>query len=45
VPWRPPPATYWWTLAAGTATALAIAVLTTIPLLGRLTAPDTARFE
>jgi hypothetical protein len=45
VPWRPPPATYWWTLAAGTAAALAIALLTTIPLLGRLTAPDTARFE
>jgi predicted lysophospholipase L1 biosynthesis ABC-type transport system permease subunit len=45
VPWRPPPASYWLTLATGTAAALAVALLTTIPLLGKLTAPDTARFE
>lgn len=45
VPWRPPPGSYWSTLAIGTATALAVALFTTIPLLGKLTAPDTARFE
>jgi len=45
VPWRPPPGTYWLTLGAGTTVALAVALLTTIPLLGKLTAPDTARFE
>ena len=45
VPWRPPPGSYWSALAIGTATALAGALLTTIPLLGKLTAPDTARFE
>lgn len=44
-PWRPPPGSYWWMLATGTAAALAVALLTTIPLLGKLTAPDTARFE
>lgn len=43
--WRPPPGGYWMSLAAGTAGALAVALLTTIPLLGRLTAPDTVRFE
>jgi hypothetical protein len=44
-PWRPPAGSYWWMLGTGTAAALAIALLTTIPLLGKLTAPDTARFE
>jgi hypothetical protein len=44
-PWRPPPGSYWWMLTTGTAAALAVALLTTIPLLGKLTAPDTARFE
>jgi hypothetical protein len=32
-------------LATGTAVALTVALLTTIALLGKLTAPDTARFE
>lgn len=44
-PWHSPPAGYWILLAAGTTTALAAALLTTMPLLSRLTAPDTARFE
>ncbi|MFE9694450.1 FtsX-like permease family protein [Micromonospora sp. NPDC005806] len=44
-PWRPPPASYWWTLAGGVATSLAVALLTTIPLMTKLTAPHTARFE
>jgi ABC-type antimicrobial peptide transport system permease subunit len=43
--WHPPAASYWALLATGTAAALAIALLTTIPLLGKLTAPDAARFE
>jgi FtsX-like permease family len=45
MPWRPPPGSYWLTLAIGTAAALTVALLATIPLLGKLTAPDTARFE
>jgi cell division protein FtsX len=45
MPWRPPPGSYWLTLATGIAAALTVALLATIPLLGKLTAPDTARFE
>lgn len=45
LPWRSPPAGYWWILAAGTAGALAVALLGTLPLLGRLTAVDTVRFD
>jgi hypothetical protein len=44
-PWRPPLPGYWWMLASGLAVAVAIAVAATIPLLGRLTAPETARVE
>jgi hypothetical protein len=44
VPWVPPGAGYWWTLAAGLTTALAIALAATIPLR-RITSLETARFE
>jgi hypothetical protein len=42
--WVPPGAGYWWTLAAGLTTALAIALAATIPLR-RITSLETARFE
>jgi MFS family permease len=36
---------YWWYLAAGIGTAIAVAAAATVPLLGRLTSPENARFE
>jgi predicted lysophospholipase L1 biosynthesis ABC-type transport system permease subunit len=45
VPWRPPQPSYWWMLAGGIAVAIGVAAAVTLPLLGRLTAPETARFE
>ena len=36
---------YWWILGFGMAAAPAVALFTTAPLMGRLTAPETARFE
>jgi hypothetical protein len=44
VPWVPPGAGYWWTLAAGLAAALTVALAATIPLR-RITSLETARFE
>lgn len=44
VPWVPPVASYWWTLAAGLTVALAVALAATIPLR-RMTSLETARFE
>ncbi|MER7279972.1 FtsX-like permease family protein [Dactylosporangium sp. NPDC000244] len=44
MPWVPPGASYWWTLAAGLTTALAVALAATIPLR-RITSLETARFE
>jgi hypothetical protein len=44
MPWQTPGASYWWTLAAGLATALAVALAATLPLR-RLTSLETARFE
>jgi hypothetical protein len=44
-PWRLPPGGYWWSLGGGLALALIIAVAATLPLLGRLTSPQNARFE
>jgi hypothetical protein len=45
VPWRPPQPSYWWVLGGGLALALGVAVAATVPLLGRLTSLETARFE
>jgi hypothetical protein len=42
--WEPPGTAYWWTLTAGLATALAVALTATIPLR-RITSLETARFE
>ncbi|MEV4624022.1 FtsX-like permease family protein [Asanoa sp. NPDC049573] len=36
LPWRSPPAGYWWLLAAGTGAALVITLALSLPLLGRL---------
>jgi predicted membrane channel-forming protein YqfA (hemolysin III family) len=44
VPWKPPESPYWLSLGAGLILAVLV-VAATIPLLHRLTAPDTARFE
>ena len=44
-PWQPPSPGYWPALAGGLLLALAVAAGTTMPLLGRLTSPETARFE
>jgi hypothetical protein len=44
VPWKPPQPPYWLSLGAGLTVAVLV-VAATLPLLHRLTAPDTARFE
>jgi hypothetical protein len=44
MPWEPPGSGYWWTLGAGLATALTVALAATIPLR-RITSLETARFE
>jgi ABC-type antimicrobial peptide transport system permease subunit len=44
MPWQPPAGSYWWTLAGGLTTALAVALTATIPLR-RITSLETARFE
>jgi hypothetical protein len=45
VPWRVPQASYWWVLGGGLALALGVATAATVPLLGRLTSLEAARFE
>lgn len=42
--WQTPAGSYWWTLAGGLTTALAVALAATIPLR-RITSLETARFE
>ncbi|WP_308442502.1 FtsX-like permease family protein [Asanoa ferruginea] len=44
LPWVPPGSGYWWTLGAGLAAALTVALAATIPLR-RITSLQTARFE
>jgi hypothetical protein len=44
VPWALPTAGYWWTLVAGLAAALAVALTATLPLR-RITSLETVRFE
>ena len=43
-PWRPPGAVYWLSLGGGLALAVAVTA-SPIPLLNRLTSPDSARYE
>jgi MFS family permease len=43
--WQPPETSYWWFLGGGLAASLGVAAAATIPLLGRLTSLETARFE
>ncbi|MBO3751931.1 hypothetical protein J5X84_38175 [Streptosporangiaceae bacterium NEAU-GS5] len=45
LPWRPPLPAYWWILTGGLSTALVIALTASLPLLGKLTSLETARFE
>ncbi len=45
LPWALPGAAYWWTLGGGLVLALVVAAAATVPLLGRLTTLETARFE
>jgi hypothetical protein len=45
IAWKPPVASYWVSLAGGLLAALLIAASAAIGLLGRLTAPQNARFE
>lgn len=44
-PWQPPGPAFWPALGAGLLLALALASAVTMPLLGRLTSLETARFE
>jgi hypothetical protein len=44
-PWLPPSAGYWPALAGGLLLALGVAAGATMPLLGRLTSPESARVE
>jgi hypothetical protein len=44
-PWLPPSAGYWPALAGGLLLALGVAAVATMPLLGRLTSPESARVE
>ncbi len=43
--WKPPTTTYWFGLGGGLVLALALATLTALPMLARITSPETARFE
>jgi hypothetical protein len=45
VPWALPGPAYWWTLGVGLVLALLVATAAPVPLLGRLTSLETARFE